>query len=60
MPHETVELLPIHAPQGVQREEAGHGACVLGAVLDLARQVRVPRDERGRVADGSTGGGQAK
>lgn len=60
MPHQAVQLLPVHAAQGVQREEAGHGAGALGAVLDLALQVRVPRDERGRAANGSAGSGQAE
>lgn len=60
MPHQAVQLLSVHAPQGVQREEAGHGAGVLGAVLDFALQVRVPGDDGGRPAHRSTGSSQAE
>ena len=55
MPHQTVQLLPVHAAQGVQRVEAGHGAALLGAVLGLPRQVGIPGETGRRAAHGTTG-----
>lgn len=59
MPHQTVQLFPVHAAQGVQGVVAGHGPALVGAVLGLAWQVGVPGEAGGRAAHGSTGGGHA-
>lgn len=55
MPHQTVQLLPVHAAQGVQGVEAGHGAALLGAVVGLSWQVSVPGEMGRRAAHGTTG-----
>lgn len=60
MPHQTIQLLPVHAAQGVQGVVAGHRAALFGAVLGLARQVGVPGETRGRVAHRPTGGSHAE
>lgn len=59
MPHQTVQLFPVHAAQGVQVVVAGDGPALAGAVLGLAWQVGVPGETRRRAAHGSTGGGHA-
>lgn len=59
MPHQTVQLLPVHVAQGVQGIVAGHGPALLGAVVGLARQVGVPGEAGKRAAHGPTGGGHA-
>lgn len=57
MPHQTVQLFPIHATQGVQGVVAGHGPALVGAVLGLAWQVGVPGETGKRATHGSAGGG---
>lgn len=59
MPHQTVQLLPVHAAQRVQGEGAGHRVFRVGAVLGLARQLGVPGEPRKRVARRSAGGDHA-
>lgn len=49
MPHQTVQLLAIHAPQWVQGVLRGDHPIVGGAIGGLAVQVRVP-GEAGRWA----------
>lgn len=49
MPHQTVQLLAIHAPQGVQGVVGGDRPIVRGAIDGLAIQVGVP-GEAGRWA----------
>lgn len=49
MPHQTVQFLAVHAPEGVQGVIRGHSAVVGGAIDGLAIQVGVP-GEAGRRA----------
>lgn len=60
MPHQTVQLFPVHAAEGVQGVVAGHGPALFGAVLGLAWQVSVPGETRRRAAHGSTGSGHTE
>lgn len=57
MPHQTVQLFPVHAAQGVQGVVAGHGPALVGAVLGLAWQVGVPGEAGGRAGYRATGSG---
>ena len=55
---QAVQLLAVHAPQGVQGVVGGHGAGVGGAVGGLAVEVGVPGEAGQRAGHGATGGGQ--
>lgn len=55
MPHQTVQLLAIHAPQGVQGVVRGDRPVVGRAVDGLAIQVGVPGDAGRWAGYGSTG-----
>lgn len=57
VPHQTVQLLAVHASQGVQGEKRGDRPVVRGTVGGLTVQVRVPGEAGGRSGYGATGGG---
>lgn len=57
MPHQTVQLLAVHAPQGVQGVLRGDHPVVGGAVGGLAVQLRIPGEAGRRACYGATKGG---
>lgn len=56
MPHQTIQLLAVHAPQGVQGEVRGDRN-VVGAVDGLAGQLGVPGQAGRRAGHRATGSG---
>lgn len=59
MPHQTVQLLPVHAPQGMQGEVCGDRPIVRGAVGGLAVQLSVPGEAGRRAGYRAAGSGQS-
>ena len=57
MPHQTVQPLAVHAPQGVQGVLRGDRPVFGGAVDGLAVQVGVPGDAGRRAAYSAAGSG---
>lgn len=57
MPHDTVQLLAIHAPEGVQGVVRGDGPVIGGAIGGLAIQVGFPGEAGGRAGHRATGSG---
>ena len=55
--YQAVQLLPVHIPQGVQREMGRYGAPPQCPVVRLAGQVSVPGEGGRGAADGAAGGG---
>lgn len=55
MPHKTVQLLAVHAPQGVQGVVRGDRRIVGGAIDGLAAQVSVPGETGRRAGYRATG-----
>lgn len=55
MPHQTVQLLAIHVPQGVQGVVGGDCPIVRGAIDGLAIQVGVPGEARRWAGNRATG-----
>lgn len=57
VPDQTVQLLAVHASQGVQGEKCGDRPVVRGTVGGLTVQVRVPGEAGRRSGYGAAGGG---
>lgn len=56
VPNQAVQLLAIHAPQGVQGELCGHCPAVHRTIDGLTVQCGVPREAGTRVCYRATGG----
>lgn len=57
MPHQTVQLLAVHAPEGVEGVVRGDRPVVTGAIDGLASQVAVPGEAGRRAGYRATGSG---